>query len=62
MSALIVETPIDPRTCLHQEIEELGHDGEASFFRCVGCGSVVIGSGNHRWIIRPTDVRGPLPF
>ncbi len=62
MSAVTVEKPIDPRTCGHEEIEQLGHDGGAIFFRCVACGSIVIGQGRERWIIHPTDETGPLPF
>lgn len=62
MSSVLVEVPTDPRTCTHPEVEELGHDGNAAFVRCIECGSVVIALGGHRWIIRPTDVEGPLPF
>lgn len=62
MSSLLVEVPADPRTCPHQDVEELGRDAGARFIRCTVCGSIVIVQGGHRWIIRPTDVRGPLPF
>ncbi len=62
MSSVIVEKVIDPRTCGHEEIEELGRDGAAVFFRCAVCGSIVIGLGTRRWIIHPTDEAGPLPF
>ncbi len=62
MSSLLVEVPTDPQTCRHAEVEELGHDGGAAFVRCVVCGSVLIIRGAHRWIIRPTDEHGPLPF
>ncbi len=62
MSSIAVEVPTDPRTCRHEDAEELGHDGAAGFIRCVTCGSVVIRQGGHRWIIRPTDEHGPIPF
>lgn len=62
MSSILVEVPPDPQTCRHEDIEELGHDGPAVFLRCVACGSIVIAQGRHRWIIRPTDEYGPLPF
>ncbi len=62
MSSVLVEVPTDPRTCRHPEVEALGHDGGAVFVRCVTCGSVVIVQGSHRWIIRPSDVEGPIPF
>ncbi len=62
MFSVVVEKPIDPRTCGHEEIEQLGHDGGAVFFHCAQCGSIVIGHGAHRWIIHPTDEAGPLPF
>ncbi len=62
MSSLVVEVPTDPQTCGHETVEEIGHDGPAVFIRCVACGSIVIVQGAHRWIIRPTDEAGPLPF
>lgn len=62
MSSILVEVPTDPRTCRHEDIEELGHDRGAAFLRCATCGSVVIVQGRHRWIIRPSDEYGPLPF
>lgn len=62
MSSILVEVPSDPRTCRHEDVEELGHDGAAAFLRCVTCGSIVIAHGRRRWIIRPTDEQGPLPF
>ncbi len=62
MSIVAVEAPADPRSCIHPEVEELGHDGDAAFLRCETCGSILILRKAHRWIIRPTDVRGPLPF
>ncbi len=62
MSSMLVEVPTDPRTCHHEDVEELGHNAGAVFIRCVTCGSVVIVQGGHRWVIRPTDVQGPLPF
>ena len=62
MSSVILETLTNPRTCGHEEIEQLGHDGGVVFLRCTVCGSIVIGRGAHRWIIRPTDEAGPLPF
>ncbi len=62
MSSLVVEVPTDPRTCRHEDAEALGHNARAVFIRCNTCGSVVIVQGGHRWIIRPTDVEGPLPF
>ncbi|HYM38938.1 MAG TPA: hypothetical protein VEY12_02170 [Thermoplasmata archaeon] len=62
MSSLLVEIPADPRICRHEGIEELGHDGDAIFYRCTGCGSIMIVQHGHRWIIRPTDTGGPLSF
>ncbi len=62
MSSILVEVPTDPRTCRHTEVEELGHDGGTGFLRCATCESVIIIQGGHRWIIRPTDENGPLPF
>lgn len=62
MSSILIEVPVDPRTCLHETIEELGHDGGALFYRCPDCGSILIAEHGHRWIIRPTDEAGPLPF
>ncbi len=62
VSTIVVEWPIDPRTCHHEEVEPLGSEGGAAFFRCVACGSIVIAQGSHRWIIRLTDEAGPLPF
>ncbi len=62
MASLLVEVQTDPRTCRHQDVEELGHNAGAIFIRCIACGSVVIVQSGHRWIIRPTDVQGPLPF
>ncbi len=62
MSSVSVEVLTDPRTCRHEDLEELGHNAQAVFIRCVTCGSVVIVQGGHRWIIRPTDEVGPLPF
>ena len=62
MSSLLVEVPVDPRACRHQEFEPLGHSGEAAFSQCLDCGSILIVQGGHRWIIRPTDDQGPLPF
>ncbi len=62
MSSILLEVPADPRTCRHEAAEELGHNGPAAFIRCATCGSIVIVQGSHRWIIRPTDTEGPLPF
>ena len=62
MSSILVEVPTDPRTCRHQDHEQLGHDGQADFNRSSACGSIVIAQGSHRWLIRPTDSEGPLPF
>lgn len=62
MSSVLVEVPVDPRTCRHQDLEPLGHDGAAEFSQCPACRSVVIVQAGHRWIIRPTDEEGPLPF
>ena len=62
MSSILLEVPTDPRTCVHETVEELGHDGLAVFIRCETCGSIMIVQGAHRWIIRPTDEAGPLPF
>ncbi len=62
LSSVLIEERPDARTCRHVEVEQLGHDGSADFFRCVACGSIVIAKGPHRWIIRPTDAAGPLPF
>lgn len=62
MSSILVEAPADPRTCRHTHVEQLGHTAGAVFIHCAGCGSVVIVQGGHRWIIRPTDGEGPLPF
>lgn len=62
MSSLLVEVPVDPRACRHQDLEPLGHSGGAAFLQCATCQSIVIVEGAHRWIIRPTDVEGPLPF
>jgi uncharacterized Zn finger protein len=62
VASVTVEKSIDPRTCGHEEIEQLGHEGAAVFLRCTMCGSIVIGHGAHRWIIRPTDEAGPLPY
>lgn len=62
MSSILLEAPTDPRTCRHQAVEEMGRNGNAAFIRCVTCGSIVIVQGSHRWIIRPTDTAGPLPF
>ncbi len=62
MASILEEVPADPRTCRHDAVEQLGHDGRATFIRCVSCGSIVIVQRGHRWIIRPTDDQGPLPF
>jgi len=62
VSSILIEVPVDPGTCLHDSIEELGHDEGALFYRCTTCGSIVIAQRGHRWIIRPTDEAGPLPF
>ena len=62
MSSLIVEKVIDPRACGHVEMEQLGNEGGAIFHLCVACGSIIIAQAAHRWIIRPTDEMGPLPF
>lgn len=62
MSSILVEVPTDSRTCRHEDVEELGRDDAATYFRCVTCGSIMIVKSGHRWIIRPSDVEGPLPF
>ncbi len=62
MSIVAVEALADPRSCGHREVEELGHSGNAAFLRCETCGSILIVRKGHRWIIRLTDVQGPLPF
>ena len=62
MSSILIEVPVDPQTCRHENIGEIGRDGKAVFYRCDACGSIIISDGPHRWIIRPTDEGGPLPF
>ena len=62
MSSVLIEVPVDPNTCGHDAVEELGHNRGAMFYRCDTCGSIVIVQRGHRWIIRPTDEKGPLPF
>jgi len=62
VSSVLIEVPIDPKACRHDSIEGLGHDRGAAFYRCSDCGSIMIVQQGHRWIIRPTDERGPLPF
>ncbi len=62
MSSILIEVPVNPLTCHHETMEELGRDGSAMFCRCAVCGSIVIGNRGHRWIIRPTDEGGPFPF
>ena len=62
MSSVLIEIPVDPKTCRHESIEDLGHETGAMFYRCAVCGSIVIVQRGHRWIIRPTDEEGPLPF
>ena len=62
MSSILIEVPVDPAACRHETIEELGHNRGAMFYRCSECGSIVIAQRDHRWIIRPTDEHGPLPF
>lgn len=62
MSSVLIEVPVDPKTCIHETVEELGHNRGAMFYRCTICGSIMIVQYGHRWIIRPTDEKGPLPF
>ncbi len=62
MSSILIEVPIDPKSCDHASVEDLGHEAGAVFYRCSVCGSIFIVHHGHRWIIRPTDEGGPLPF
>lgn len=62
MSSILIEAPINPTTCRHETLEELGRDRGATYQRCPVCGSIVIAQRGHRWIIRPTDEMGPLSF
>ncbi len=62
MASILIEVPVDPRECRHETLEELGRQGDASFHRCETCGSIVIARHGHRWLIRPSDESGPLPF
>jgi hypothetical protein len=60
--SVLIEESENSRTCRHEDVETLGDDDSAAFLRCATCGSIVIVHGAHRWIIRPTDESGPLPF
>lgn len=62
VSSILIEAPVNPMTCAHATIEEVGHDGDATFYHCPVCGSVVISQHGRRWIIRLTDERGPFPY
>lgn len=62
MSSILIEVPVEPETCRHESVEELGHDGGAVFYWCLVCRSIMLVQKGHRWIIRPTDGEGPLPF
>ncbi len=62
VSIVAMEAPANPRSCIHRGVEELGHEGGVAFLRCEACGSILIVHKAHRWIIRPTDVQGPIPF
>jgi len=46
------EAAIDRSTCPHSLREPLGSAGNASYFRCIDCGTVLIAQDTRMWILR----------
>lgn len=46
------ETPIPNAPCAHESRQDLGADRTAHFYRCKGCGAVLVAQRDHLWILR----------
>ena len=54
MAANVTESyGLEPLThaCDHTDLEELGQEGQAVYYRCRSCGAVLVAQGNRVWLI-----------
>jgi hypothetical protein len=53
---VIMNQPLQQKTCTHPERELIGWDHDLAFGRCKVCGQVLVRQRDMLWAIRPTDL------
>jgi len=52
MSLILPTRRAEARACGHDDLDPLGSDGDAEFFRCLGCGTIIVAQAGQRWVLR----------